>query len=199
MNLLYGLLAAIFPPRCERTAELVPGRRALIRGRVVPRDAIDSPLTGERCVYYRYAVEEWRQSGMAGLGSGGFWEMQEQDEAITEFYLQDATGRVIVSPDRARVQARAGFGPEAVDMGIFTQRAQQLMIRGGDAVEIEGIVALASDIHDRQRSYRASAERFLICAPEGEALSIRVLAPDALNRDEISEPSGGTSGAAAGR
>lgn len=178
MSLLHGLLAAFFPPRPEPIDELRIGSRAVVRGTVVPRDLIDSGLTGERCVYYHYTIEQWHQSGLVGLGGDGYWELAHRDEAIVEFYLRDETGRVIVAPHRAVVDAGRGAG-RPVDVGVIGQRGQELLIRPGDLIEVEGVVERAHDIFDEGRDYREAPRCLALSAPEGEELSIRPLRPAA--------------------
>ncbi len=174
MSLVTSLLNAFFPPRCEPIAELIPGRRALVRGTVVARDLIDSTLTAKRCVYYRYSVDEWRRSHIAGLGSEGYWALTRFDEAIVEFYLQDEAGdRVIIAPQNARIDRGRGVEPTHVDMGIMGQRGQELTICPGDVLEIQGIVATAHDLFDEDRNYRAVPTRFMICAGDDDVLQIR--------------------------
>lgn len=176
MTIVTGLLAALFPPRCENMADLIPGRRALVRGTVVARDFIDSTLTGERCVYYRYAVEEWRHTHMAGLASDGYWAATRFDEAIVEFYLQDEDGqRIIIAPQHARVQRSRSVTPTTVDVGIIGQRAQELRICPGDVLEVQGVVDRVSDLFDQDRDYRGGASRLMLHAPENDTLSILIL------------------------
>jgi hypothetical protein len=175
LSLVTSLLAAIFPPRREAIAELIPGRRALVRGTVVARDLIESTLTAERCVYYRYSVEAWRNTHMAGLASEGYWALTRFDEAIVEFYLQDEAGdRVIVAPQRARIERGRGVDPSHVDMGVIGQRAQELAIRPGDVLEIQGMVARVHDLYDEDRNYREAPTRFMVCAADNDVLEIRM-------------------------
>ena len=175
VKLVTILLTTFFPPRHEAIAELIPGRRALVRGKVVARDLIDSTLTAERCVYYRYSVDEWRNTHMAGLASEGHWALTRFDEAIVEFYLQDEAGdRVIIAPHNARVDRGRGVGPSHVDMGVIGQRAQELTIRPGDVLEIQGMVALVHDLYDAERNYRTTPTRFMMCAGDDDLLQIRL-------------------------
>ncbi len=147
----------------------------MVRGKVVARDLIDSTLTGERCVYYHYAVEEFRNSNIAGLANEGHWAMTRFDEAIVEFYLQDADGeRIIICPENVRVERARGVAPTVVDMGIIRQRAQEFLIRPGDELEIHGIVGRVHDLFDEDRTYRAATSRVMLSAPENEALLVRV-------------------------
>ncbi len=180
MSLVTGLLAALFPPRCEKVAELVVGRRALVRGRVIPRDFIDSTLTGERCVYYRYSVDDWRTSHVAGLANEGHWAMVRSDEAIVEFYLQDEDGNhVIIAPQHARVRQSAQVSPKAIDMGIVGQRAQELVICTGDIIEVTGHVAVVEDLYKQDRDYRANATIPMLHATKSDPLLIKIIEKEA--------------------
>jgi hypothetical protein len=175
VSLVTSLLGALFPPRCEPISELINGRRALVRGKVVARDLIDSTLTADRCVYYRYSVDEWRSSNIAGLGTEGYWALTRFDEAIVEFYLQDEAGdRLIVAPQNARIERGKGVEPSRVDMGIVGQRGQELTIRPGDTLEIQGTIASVHDLFDEDRNYRAMPTRFMICAGDDDVLQIRL-------------------------
>lgn len=176
MGLIESILASLFPPRPEPLAECRRGRRVLVRGRVVPRDEIESPLGGARCVYYRYLVEEWRRSALAGMAAGadGFWVVAEHDEAIAEFYVQDESGRAIVAPERAHVELGRDLLPEPVDLPTG-RRATESRIHGGDVVEVEGVVEEVGDLLDDARGFREPSLRLLLRAVDGGVLRIRVL------------------------
>ncbi len=51
-GIIAGLLGAFFPPAPEPLDEVEPGRTAVVRGRVMPRDLLRSPLSGAECIYY---------------------------------------------------------------------------------------------------------------------------------------------------
>jgi hypothetical protein len=180
VRLIEGILGSLFPPSPEPLRELRAGQRAIVRGTVVPRDLMPSPLTGDRCVYYQYTLERWRQSRVAGVGGDGFWDLTQKDEAILEFYLQDAEGeRAIVSPHRATVERGRRVAVQEVDVGVLHQRAQQLLIIPGDLVEVSGRVDRVDDIYDEGRDYRASPTRLMLRATGDEPLTIRLIGPAA--------------------
>ncbi len=170
-----SFLARLFPclsrPRLAAIAALRHGRSATVRGRVVPRDLIDSPLRGERCVYYRYRHEEWRDPSVRFPGAGGTWNVTQQDEAITEFYLEDGTGRALVFPEAAEV-APGALRSEEVGVG---QRASEACILPDAVVEVAGVAEDVVDVLDDIRGYRDEATRVLLRAPPGGRLRIRVL------------------------
>lgn len=174
-RLVSGILALFFPPPPLQTIdEIEVGKVATVRGEVVPRDLIESPLTGDRCVYYLYTLDEWRESAIPQLAGDGFWRLIERDEAIVEFYLADASSRVIVAPHQARVE-RAGGELDPVDYKLIGRRARQLLIQPGDQLEIRGVVARADDLFDDGRGYRQSPTRKMLVAPDNGRLEIKVL------------------------
>ena len=64
--------------------------------RMMAGKPIVSPLSGRRCVWYRYTVEE-------KSGSKDGWETVERDQSTAIFHLDDGTGRCIVDPEGAEV------------------------------------------------------------------------------------------------
>ena len=174
-GLIQGLLGAFFPPLPEPLDEVEPGRIAVVRGRVVPRDLMKSPLSGIDCVYYRYTVEEWRRSTIGALGGDGFWTIADRDEAIVEFYLHDADRRAVVSPFAAQVEPRRGVSPRRVDLGVQDRRAHEITIAPGDWIEVVGEVDRVDDLFDDGRDYRGTATRLCLRAPAGRSLMVRIL------------------------
>jgi hypothetical protein len=175
VGLIHGMLKALFPPLPEPLAEVRPGTTALVRGHVVPRDLLECPLTGARCVYYQYTVEQWRRSNVAGVGGDGFWEIAENDEAIAEFYVQDGGGRAIVAPQRARVERARGVAVTDIDLGRQDRRAHQLLIAPGDEIEVFARIGQVEDLFDEGRGYRTTPTRLILHAPEDGEIVIRVL------------------------
>lgn len=174
VRILDGILAKMFPPQPQPIAELRAGRLATVRGVVIPRDLMDSPLTGDRCVYYHYTVEQWRQSRVVGVGGDGFWEVIEQDEAIVEFYIDDDSGRAIVAPEGARVTMGRKLSRQQMDLMVH-RRAHQLALEPGDTIEVRAQVALVDDLFDEGRGYRSSPNRLLLRAPEDGHVDIRIV------------------------
>ena len=174
-GLIQGLLGAFFPPLPEPLDEVEPGRVAVVRGHVVPRDLMKSPLSGVECVYYRYTVEEWRRSSVGALGGDGFWQIADRDEAIVEFYLHDADRRAVVSPFAAQVEARRGVAARRVDLGMPDRRATEIAIVPGDFIEVVGEVDRLDDLFDDGRDYRGSVSRLCLRAPVGRHLLVRIL------------------------
>lgn len=172
MSLLESLLETLFPPSPEPIRFLRErlGHRVTIRGRVVPRDLIDSPLGGERCVYYRSLLEEWRKTTVLP-GDAGYWATAWRDEAICEFYVDDGTGRALVLPERARV---IGPGELRRVEAAPGQRGAELTLHPGQQVEVHGVVSEVDDVLDEQRGYREDATRLVLAAPASGWLLVKL-------------------------
>ncbi len=186
MRIFAGLWARVFTVPTVAIASVTEGRVVTVRGEVVARDLIDSPLAGKRCVYYRFRSEQWRQSRVAGVGGDGFWEATSSDEAIVEFYVADQSGRAIVSPANARVQRARGLEEISTTRPTVlsgAERAQELLIVPGDEITVTGEAAWVSDLFDDGRDYRQAPRRLMLRAPEGKPLQIRLLrqGPDQYN------------------
>ncbi|HEX4025079.1 MAG TPA: GIDE domain-containing protein [Steroidobacteraceae bacterium] len=65
----------------------------------LPGDPIISPLTGRRCVWYQYRVEQRRSGGRL------VWSLLDHASSDAIFALDDDTGRVVVDPAGADVTA----------------------------------------------------------------------------------------------
>ena len=172
MRLIESILSALFPPQAEPIADVRAGRPATVLGRVLPRDVIDSPLSGERCVWYRWTVREWRRSIVDG---GGFWVTIDDEEAIAEFYVQDETGRAIVHPERAVVDLGRSGTATPVTVEQMHRRGAESRLGVGDLVEISGFAEKVDDLLDEGRGYRENAARILLRAPDGGVLTIRLV------------------------
>ncbi len=73
-------------------------------GRLMDGPPIISPASGQRCLWYRYRVEEWiNRFGNSSLSSG--WVVVENTTSSDTFWLEDDTGRVAIDPDGAEVTA----------------------------------------------------------------------------------------------
>lgn len=77
-----------------------------IFGQVIPREneVFKSPFTDNDCVYYRYTIEEYKSSG-----KNSHWVTIKKEEQRTLFYLKDETGRVLVDPTGAQIDAKKDF------------------------------------------------------------------------------------------
>jgi len=83
-----------------------------IHGTTKGDDRLTSPLTGVPCYYYRVQVEKWVKKD-----DKEEWETVHTDTGERKFYLEDATGKVLVDPNHAQYELpnsfRAEIGPQS--------------------------------------------------------------------------------------
>jgi len=74
---------------------------AEICGKVLSFDVnqiLISPFSEQKCVYYKYTIEEYRSSGKHSS-----WVTIKQGIEKRLFYLEDETGHILVDPDKASI------------------------------------------------------------------------------------------------
>jgi len=68
-------------------------------GKTKKKINLTSPLEGVECVFYRYKIERYKKSGR----SGSWVTVAKGDSTDSAFYLDDATGSVLVVPKGAEL------------------------------------------------------------------------------------------------
>ncbi|MEK6983416.1 MAG: GIDE domain-containing protein [Nanoarchaeota archaeon] len=84
-----------------------------VYGKVVPakNHLLQSPFLNEKCVYYKYTIEEYRRSGKHGR-----WRLIDDGEKGRYFYLKDDSGFVLIDLQGAKIdiprdfESDSGFG-----------------------------------------------------------------------------------------
>lgn len=71
-------------------------------GRLMDGPPIVAPLSGSRCVWYRYQVEE-QQAVVHRSGTSRQWVTIDKGVSTEVFWLEDDTGRVAIDPEGAEV------------------------------------------------------------------------------------------------
>jgi hypothetical protein len=83
-----------------------------VQGKTTGDDRLTSPLTGVPCYYYRVEVEQWVEKD-----DKKEWESVRNDNGERKFYLEDATGKILVDPHNAEYELpqtfRAEIGPNS--------------------------------------------------------------------------------------
>jgi hypothetical protein len=83
-----------------------------VQGKTTGDDRLTSPLTGVPCYYYRVQVEQWVEKD-----DKKEWESVRNDNGESKFYLEDATGKILVDPHNAEYELpqtfRAEIGPDS--------------------------------------------------------------------------------------
>jgi hypothetical protein len=86
-------------------------------GKAKIKQCLNGPLSGMDCVFYRYLVERYQQSGR----SSRWVKITYGDSSYCPFYLDDGTGEVLVTPHRAELfmpvdyEFTTGFGRSLPD------------------------------------------------------------------------------------
>jgi hypothetical protein len=77
-----------------------------IFGQVIPikERIFKSPFTEKQCVYYQFTIEEYQSSG-----KNSHWVTIKKGEQRCLFYLKDDTGKVMIDPTGATIEARKDF------------------------------------------------------------------------------------------
>lgn len=70
------------------------------RGELMSGPPVLAPLTGSRCLWYEYSIQEHR-----GSGKNRRWVSVESGRSSDLFLLIDGTGQCVIDPDGARVTA----------------------------------------------------------------------------------------------
>jgi len=100
----------------EVFGEVIPAEKQLLR----------SPLSGEDCVYYKYAIEEFRQQGKSSS-----WVTVKRGEERTRFFIKDKTGGVLVDPRGAKIETSADHQYESGFGGDPPQKVLDFLEREG--------------------------------------------------------------------
>ncbi len=99
-----------------------------LKGRAVPREAFIAPFSKRRCVLYDYREEElrvrreWDPMTRKSI-TVREWATVRTESKAARFYLEDATGRVLVDPKGADVEGTRVFHEPSVPRRRHTERA----------------------------------------------------------------------------
>lgn len=119
-------------------------------GRMLPGDPIRCPLSGTRCLWWRYTIEEKRSSYRNGRRETR-WETIDSQTSESIFELEDDTGCCIIDPTGADVRPslkRTWYGstpwpqrgPRAGLFGLFANyRYHERLIRENDELYAIGL------------------------------------------------------------
>lgn len=133
-----------------------------VYGEVIPaKDKIlKSPLTNTDCVYYKYTVEERRQSGKSSR-----WVIIRSGEDEALFYLKDNTGLVLVDLIGASIDIPKNF---EYDSGLFKDPplpVRQFLKKNN--LSFEGFLGINKTMRFRE-FYIAPKEKLYIMGTAGD-------------------------------
>jgi len=77
---------------------------AEVCGKVIPTEKngiLISPFSNQKCVYYKYIIQEYRSSGKSSS-----WVTIKQDKVKRHFYVKDESGRILIDPTHAKIDIK---------------------------------------------------------------------------------------------
>ena len=92
----------------ETPVRSIPMGLVRVRGTATGDDRLTSPLTGVPCFYYQVRLEKWVKKE----NESGKWEKVGTETGERPFYLDDGTGKVLVTPHGAQFEVRRTFHGE---------------------------------------------------------------------------------------
>ncbi len=72
---------------------------------VGPR-TLSAPVTGDPCYYYRVQVWQWEEQDS---GKSHSWKLRLDENSYVPFFLEDATGRLLIDPQNAEMELHPSF------------------------------------------------------------------------------------------
>lgn len=155
------LIRTVFFPGERKVMEDTPTSKvrsvamgfAELKGVAKPRLLLTSPYSNFPCIYYKYTVEVEVDTGRHRAR-----KIVKEGESGTSFYLDDGTGKILVSPRHARL--RLSNSSQAVDgEEIITEWC----IMAGAQLYVAGTVGKARDFSsaefDQSAHYRQELKR----------------------------------------
>ncbi|HEV8376151.1 MAG TPA: GIDE domain-containing protein, partial [Candidatus Polarisedimenticolia bacterium] len=175
---------------------------AEIQGHAPRTATLPAPLSGASCHFYRYQVEEERQSGKGGRR----WVTVDQGISNVPFHVEDATGRILVNPEGADVLLGRDYQRVERGEGWFAKRRRyrEWRIDAGDFVYVIGTVTRQQGEAEQRRAQLtehlrrikkdpAAIERFDLDAnqtlDEQEWAGIVAVVKDDIRREELDRSS----------
>ena len=89
-----------------------------VTGTPVGPYVLKAPITGDPCYYYRVRAFQWVE---ADNGNKHEWKCVLDESLFVPFFLEDATGRVLVDPQGAQMDVHRSFTDE-IDASIFRMK-----------------------------------------------------------------------------
>lgn len=169
-----GLMRRVETTEAARVPVLTPGELVEVKGSLRCDFPLQSEMAQRGCAYYRARVlEVHREHSEHGHGSRRRERAISEHEESVEFYVEDATGRVLVRPEGAEVDAEKVVDRfEDAQTGFFSSKLGDRYVEEILAVDapvyVLGVVEPGGTIGPPQPDNRA--QRFVISHRAEEAL-----------------------------
>jgi hypothetical protein len=137
---------------------------------------LQSPFSGDDCVYYRFTIEEFRKDnkggvmptivigenpgGFSGGAGGGSWYTIKHGEDRTHFFLKDATGQVFVDPAGAKIDLKPDY---EFTSGMGADPPQRVLsFLEGQGISHEGFFGMNKQMRFREYVVRPGDNLFIL-------------------------------------
>jgi hypothetical protein len=107
--------------------------------RLMQENALNGPVSGQACVWYRYLVEERR-----GSGKNARWVKISDNTFFQRFYCEDKDGRLVIDPKGANLITRHKKIKREGSM-----RYSEWLLKPGDKLYALGSINVDPQIQDR--------------------------------------------------
>jgi len=123
---------------------------AEIQGRSPGTATLAAPLSKAPCHYYRYQIEEERHRSKGGRE----WVVVDRGESNVPFHVEDPTGRILVSPERADILLKRDYQRIERAEGWFGRRKRysEWRIDPAEFVYVIGTVSKLRDLAAERRT-----------------------------------------------
>lgn len=122
-----------------------------IHGKANGQETVESPVTKTTCHFYKVDIERWVTSK-----NGGHWSHAATDADGVKFYLEDASGKVLVDAHRAEYDliksGRRQTGSTSVSLGRLFRSSDDDDSSTGAWVSSEELISYADSVIAGKRS-----------------------------------------------
>jgi hypothetical protein len=123
----------------RRSTDLETGKPGVVKGTISCKRDVRLPHVGGTCVYFNMLVEGF---GTGARGKGRpMWLPVRREVKCTEFFIEDASGRVLVTASKDCIDASGGRSASGMIGKKGNQRYEVRFIRDGDRVKVRGLVS----------------------------------------------------------
>ena len=149
-----------------------------VRGKVVPLVPFRAPFSGRICGYCEFAAKEMHLTREGKVNQNSFDTVYEYTTK-SPFYIQDSTGRLLVSPTNAHFDLVPDYRYDNYSIGVGKVTSRMLPDNIRESLDAAGVGYLSPDRGPMPMEFSETA------LPEGE--EVYAIGYCSNNREEIDE------------
>lgn len=132
--------------------DIQEGAPVEVYGKVIAEQPLLTPFTKRECVYYEYTLERENQTRTTQGNTSRTWDQIASDNQRTHFWIQDASGKIEVNPDRADMDPQ--------DLG--EQYVQQAQLQGNSLfANVLNMIGSGVNSRARERALLTNANAYV--------------------------------------